>query len=54
MVAAPSKLTAKKNKNITFRPSAEAKGILDRQSNKTLYVEMAILAYNVARDGEPI
>ena len=44
----PKKLEEeKKGKNITFRPSSEVAKILELQANKTLFIECAILAYNV-------
>lgn len=37
----------KKGKMVQFRPSSEVAEILARQGNKTLFIECAILAYNV-------
>ena len=38
---------SKKGKMVQFRPSPEIAEILARQANKTLFIECAILAYNV-------
>lgn len=37
----------KKGKMVQFRPSPEVEAILARQTNKTVFIECAILAYNV-------
>lgn len=36
-----------KSGNITFRPSQQVAEILAKQTNKTVFIECAILAYNV-------
>lgn len=41
----------KSGKFVQFRPSVEVAQILEKQKNKTAYIECAILAYNV-RDFE--
>jgi hypothetical protein len=40
--------------SFSFRPSMEVRAILDKQKNKTLFVELAILAYNLTLDGDPL
>lgn len=37
----------KKGKMVQFRPSPRVADILARQTNKTVFIECAILAYNV-------
>ena len=37
----------KKGKMVQFRPSSKVAEILELQANKTLFIECAILAYNV-------